>query len=159
MTTTINLTIEAGFTGHIDMPNLGTITVRPLHEPDPPSFSAADPDVAYLLGRYVRRNRHTSDLHDRMTARGYEFHAPPAGTDGELRAVYRGARHEITLYVNSRTARCYRTDAQPVAAGLPGAEPITDGIAFRYGGREGVEPALQAAVALADWADDETRAD
>jgi hypothetical protein len=62
----------------------------------------------------------------------------------------------MTLYVNSRTARCYRTDAQPIAGDLPGAEPITDGIAFRYGGRDSVEPALQAALALADWADGES---
>jgi len=152
-----------GFTGRVLMPDGSTITVEPLTTvdiPEPATAPAADddgPTVDDLLRRYERLNPHVNDLYEGMTRQGFRFYLPHAlggkASTEYLRALYKGKRRRLTLYINSASLTAAGQDAQEFAVDLPGTEMRVSGAVFRYNRDGGVDLALEWSAQLIRWAD------
>lgn len=160
MTLSFNFNPSPGFTGHVDIPGVGTVTVRPLTEVSTADERTPDEqDVANLLQVYGRLNQDVWPLHLGMTEQTYTFHPPEAGeetTRERLRAIYGRGRHYVIWYVNSRSITCANVGARDYAATLPGADVRSNGnVVFPYGGR--VEQVLtEVTQEMVRWVDDQT---
>jgi hypothetical protein len=170
---TLNITIPVGFTGRLDLPGFGTVTVRPVEdEPaadlvEPEPEPAADPvpapswRVARLLRNFGRYTLHMRALYDGMVEQGYEFHAPESDIPGReaaaeyLRAVYAGKRRRVSLYINSRSIRT-GAGGTHYANKLPGAVGSYPAVTFQHDNVNDIRKILEGVTGpLARWADGE----
>lgn len=166
MAPTINLSLQAGFTGVIRWDD-DKITVTAVGDPTSAAESEPPVDVdaakvARILANFARHNPDVYRMHSALVERGWEAHPPrPKGdrpNESYVRMQYLGATDDVSVYLNTRYLECAGVRAREFAATLPDAEVRPNrNVYLHFAGRKGanVDAAVAHAVALEAFADKE----